>query len=125
MGVLIIDDSKELFDTLASYLQLFEAPVFEAHEESEALAILGRNPGIAVVIIDWHMPRINGLEFVRAVRGPFRNHRAKFLMITAESSMAWINEALMAGVDDYLIWPFSKGMLHHKLRLFGFSSTRA
>jgi len=69
--------------------------------------------------VDWEMPRMNGLEFVRAVRRNQDFAGLKLLMVTTLNSTERIAEALEAGANDFLIKPIDQEMLLEKLQILG------
>jgi two-component system chemotaxis response regulator CheY len=119
MKLLIIDDSKAmrtLLHHLASELA-FESE--EAGDGREALEVLKADPGFGVALVDWEMPRMNGLEFVRAVRTERAYDHLKLMMVTTQNSMEHVAQALAAGAADFLMKPISKESLEEKLVVLG------
>ncbi len=75
-----------------------------------------------IALIDWDMPRLNGIELIRAIRNFPEFDGMKTLMVTAQVSIEKVAEALHAGADDYLMKPVDQKMLAEKLRLLGITS---
>ncbi len=73
----------------------------------------------AVVISDWNMPEMSGLEFVTAVRAEPRYRSMTLMMVTTEGEQAQIVRALAAGAHEYVIKPFSDEVIAEKLALLG------
>lgn len=122
MKMLIIDDSKPMRTLLASMARKMSFTIWEAGDGREALDILAQNDPhepFAVAVVDWEMPCMNGLEFVRTVRRNSDLAELKLMMITAQNSMQRIAEALGAGADDFLMKPFTQEMLADKLQILG------
>jgi two-component system chemotaxis response regulator CheY len=118
MRVLIIDDSRTMRSYLAGVLRDFHTDSEQAGDGQEALECLeGRDFDLALV--DWDMPRMDGISFVRAVRSEPRFDLMKLLMLTSHSSMDAVCQALNTGADDYLMKPVTAAMLGEKLRLLG------
>jgi two-component system chemotaxis response regulator CheY len=90
-----------------------------ASDGREALACIGLDPP-DLVLVDWKMPVMNGLEFVRAVRADDRLRDVPIMMVTSETSMATVAEALAAGANEYVMKPFTFEVLREKLALMGF-----
>lgn len=67
-----------------------------------------------VVLLDWNMPELSGIDVLRLIRGSDRPSRV--IMVTAETDKARILEAMKSGVDDYLIKPFKPDQLLKKVR---------
>ena len=72
-----------------------------------------------VVLVDWNMPEMDGLEFIKAVRRDTRYKGLPVLMVTTETETDQMLRALTAGADEYLMKPFQKESLVDKLRLVG------
>lgn len=75
------------------------------------------NPPIQMVISDWNMPNCSGLDLLRKVRADARFTKLPFVMLTAEAEAAQVKEALVAGVTNYIIKPFTAEVLKVKLEL--------
>lgn len=122
MKMLIIDDAKAMRTFLGFIAQEMSFAVTEAADGMEALKALTKNDPrepFDVVLVDWEMPRMNGLEFIQAVR---RNHDfagLKLLMITTLNSPDQVSKALEAGANDYLMKPVDQEMLLEKLQILG------
>jgi len=91
----------------------------EAEDGAVALATLGGRQDFDLALVDWDMPRMNGLEFVRAVRAnPFHDN-LKLMMVTTQNSMDHVAAALQAGASDFLMKPVTKEALEEKLLVLG------
>lgn len=102
MKVMVVDDSQTFRLHVSSLLAQYRFPVLTANNGSEALKLLERNPDIALVLTDYHMPEMNGLELIRRIR---RRHRREDLAIIALSSIdrPELSAAMLkAGANDYL-----------------------
>ena len=89
--------------------------VVQAANGREALAELEKHPEVKVVITDWNMPVMSGIELLRAIRGNRKFQNLPVLMITAEIARHQVQEAAEAGVSDFLVKPFTVGGLQNKL----------
>lgn len=119
MRVLIIDDSMAMRRMLSAYVSDLKAQATVATDGQDALDVLAREGAFDVALVDWDMPRMNGMEFVRAARADDRWSSMKLVMVTAHISQDDIVEALETGADDYLMKPVSADMIEDKLRLLG------
>lgn len=119
MRVLIIDDSMAMRRMLTAYAEGLGAETVSANDGREALAALEREAPFEVALVDWDMPNMNGVEFVKAVREDARWAGMKLVMVTAHINQEDIVEALQTGADDYLMKPVSADMIEDKLRLLG------
>jgi two-component system, chemotaxis family, chemotaxis protein CheY len=120
MKVLVVDDSRTMRIILRRMLgELGVTNVVEAGDGKEALARIdeGRPD---VVLVDWNMPVMNGLEFVIALRERRDCDRIKVMMVTSESSPRQIYDALRAGADEYAMKPVDLEVITGKLQLLGF-----
>lgn len=71
--------------------------------------------GIGLIISDWNMPNASGLDLLKRVRADGRFKHLPFLLVTAESEAAQVVEAMKAGVDNYVVKPFTPEKLKEKL----------
>ncbi len=92
--------------------------VDEAANGLEALDLIKKEK-ISLALVDWNMPEMNGCEFVQEVRKDSAYKDMRVIMVTAETAMNKIAEALEAGADEYIMKPFSKEMIVEKLALMG------
>lgn len=120
--MLIVDDSKSMRTFLAFIAQELSFTTTEAVDGRSALDLLIRNDPrepFAVALVDWEMPRMNGLEFVQAVRRNQDFAELKLLMVTTLNSTERVAEALETGANDFLMKPVTKEMLADKLQILG------
>lgn len=121
MYALIIDDSRAMRRIVKRIVEPLGYEILEAGNGREGLEQLHLNPGIVVVFVDWNMPEMNGLEFVESVRADLEFERLKLVMVTTETEPTRMARALMAGVDEFVMKPFTAEILLDKLRLIGLS----
>lgn len=119
MHALVIDDSRPIRRIEAEILQELGFETRDACHGKQALEQLQDGPLPDVVLVDWNMPEMNGLEFIKAVRGDARYAGLVVLMVTTETEPEQMLRALTAGADEYLMKPFQKEQLIDKLRLLG------
>ena len=93
--------------------------VAEAGNGQEALARLNQGEEVDLLLVDWNMPVMNGYEFVCAVRANLLLSQVRIMMVTTETSMKQVEQALAAGANEYLMKPFTKEVLIEKLTLLG------
>jgi CheY-like chemotaxis protein len=109
-GVLVVDDDDEVRGFIAQALaQVGYGPVFVAKDGEEGFTSLCVNaPRIALVLSDWEMPKLSGIEFLRKVRTTRELRYTPFIMVTAQTSeeQKKVRTALEAQVDNYLMKPF-------------------
>lgn len=119
MHALIIDDSRAMRRIVRQIVEPLGFSICEAGNGREGLEQLHGHDDIEVALVDWNMPEMNGLEFVQAVRADNAYERLKLVMVTTETEPARMARALMAGVDEFVMKPFSPEILIDKLRLIG------
>ncbi|MBW6489485.1 response regulator, partial [Sulfurimonas sp.] len=76
---------------------------------------LDTNPDVDMLITDWNMPEMNGLELVKKVRADARFKDLPIIMVTTEGGKAEVITALKAGVNNYIVKPFTPQVLKEKL----------
>ncbi|MBF0170045.1 MAG: response regulator, partial [Nitrospinae bacterium] len=116
MKVLVVDDMFNMRRTLKNMLRYIGFDkVLEAGDGSKALELLAREK-VDLVVSDWNMPTMTGIDLLRKVR-QLENHRnVPFVMITAEISEANIVQAAESEVDGYMIKPFVARSLEEKIK---------
>lgn len=119
MRVLIIDDSRAMRAILTKIMTEMGFEVVTAANGREGLQRLGEDDGIGLVLVDWNLPEMNGYEFVTAVRAESAYDDVRLIMVTTETERERVEEALQAGVDEYVMKPFTRGTLEEKLALLG------
>lgn len=120
MRMLIIDDSRAMRTLLTSYARELAFETVDAADGKQALEQLRKYPSTEIALVDWDMPVMNGLEFVKAVRAQRSYDDIKLMMVTAQTASGAVEEALLSGANDFLMKPLTKEMLEDKLRILGF-----
>lgn len=87
----------------------------EAVDGQAAWAKLNEMTDIGLIISDWNMPNCTGLDLLKRVRADSRFKNLPFMLVTAESEREQVAEALKAGVDQYVIKPFTADSLRQKM----------
>jgi len=119
MRALVIDDSRAMRSILRGILTSLDFEVAEAADGRQALDILGRDPSFDLVLVDWNLPEMSGLEIVIEVRKDRRLAETPLLMVTTETEFARVTQALQAGANEYIMKPFDRDMLLDKLVILG------
>lgn len=115
MQILIADDERSLRLILSKALRKWGYDTVEAENGAEAISILnGENPPM-IVILDWMMPQINGIEVLRKIRAEERELPFYIIMLTSKNEKSDIIEGLNEGADDYLAKPFDLGELRARI----------
>lgn len=117
---MVVDDSRAIRMILSRTLSAMGWQVCEASNGREAINVLEQSPEkIRLVLVDWNMPEMNGLEFVRRVRHDSRYDETKLMMVTTETQVEQMMTALEAGANEYVMKPFTKDVIEDKLRILG------
>lgn len=115
MNVLIVDDYKTMLRIIRNLLkQLDFNNVEEATDGGEALAKL-RNGNFGLVVSDWNMQPMTGLQLLQEVRADQKLKSTPFIMVTAESKTENVIAAKQAGVSNYIVKPFNAETLRDKI----------
>jgi two-component system chemotaxis response regulator CheY len=114
---LVIDDMLTMRKIVTKNLkEMGFSDIQEAADGNLGWAILDKSaPPIQVVVSDWNMPNCSGLELLKKVRADARFAKLPFVLLTAEAEVAQVKEALVAGVSNYIIKPFTGEGLKAKL----------
>jgi two-component system chemotaxis response regulator CheY len=122
MHALVIDDSRATRAVLRSILGSLGFDVTEAGDGREGLRSLGQIRRPDLVLVDWNMPVMDGIAFLRAVRAEAGYADLPLLMVTTEGDVARITQALEAGASEYVMKPFDREVMLDKLRLLGLAA---
>ncbi len=114
---LVIDDSKTMRMILSRILTSLGYTVHQAVDGQDGLAQLAAHGGIGLALVDWNMPVMDGIEFVRNVRAADRYRHVRVMMVSSEADRSRIEEALQAGADEYAMKPFDVETIRAKLEL--------
>ena len=116
MKLLVVDDSSTMRRIIKNTLaRLGYKDVLEGADGVEGWAQLDANPDVGMLITDWNMPEMNGLELVKKVRADERFKDMPIIMVTTEGGKAEVITALKAGVNNYIVKPFTPQVLKEKL----------
>jgi two-component system chemotaxis response regulator CheY len=104
---------------LARMLRGLGFEVVEAANGREALQRLRETGKIELALVDWNMPEMSGLDFIRAVRTEHSHDGVLLMMVTTETEMEQISRALEAGANEYVMKPFTQEVILEKLQMLG------
>lgn len=115
LKILTVDDFSTMRRIIRNILrQLGYSNITEAEDGAAALEVLQQQE-IDFVISDWNMPKMTGLELLRAIRTDEKLHKIPVLMVTAEALKENVVEAVKAGVNGYIVKPFTAETLKEKI----------
>ncbi|MDA3908801.1 MAG: chemotaxis response regulator CheY [Sulfurimonas sp.] len=116
MKLLVVDDSSTMRRIIKNTLaRLGYKDILEGADGLEGWAQMDSNPDIEMLITDWNMPEMNGLELVKKVRADERFKDTPIIMVTTEGGKSEVITALKAGVNNYIVKPFTPQVLKEKL----------
>lgn len=115
---LVVDDSKVIRKVARHILEALNFSVTEAGDGREALDLC-RQSQPDVILLDWNMPVMSGMDFLRALRVSEGGAHPKVVFCTTENGMAYIRAAIDAGADEYVMKPFDRDTLESKLQIVG------
>ncbi|AIH03766.1 MAG: Response regulator receiver protein [Thermodesulfobacterium sp. 37_54] len=113
---MVVDDSSAIRQIERKYLEEMGFEVLEAENGEEALKVLNEHPDVQLILLDWHMPVMNGYEFLLKLRANPKWSDIKVMMVTTENQQKSVIDAILAGANEYLMKPFDKEMLETKIK---------
>lgn len=116
MNILIVDDSKAIFAMVSQMLSENGHSSAWAEDGQVAVDVLSKNQNFDMILLDWNMPNMSGLEFLE------KNQKESFtkvpiIMMTTESSPEFIQKALSLNAAEYIMKPFTSDILINKMSL--------
>jgi two-component system chemotaxis response regulator CheY len=115
LRVLVVDDQKSMRGLACHYLgEMGVAHVAEAESAVTALATMQQQV-FDLIILDWNMEGMSGLDLLKAIRSVRELDRIKIIMATSEGSLKKVHEATSLGANHYVVKPFQKGDLSSRI----------
>ena len=119
-NALVVDDSRALRMILGRTLKEVGYEVCEAANGKEALDVIdAQKTTLRLILTDWNMPEMNGLELLKRVRKDPQLSSVAVVMVTTETELDQMAAALEAGANEYVMKPFTKDILVEKLQGIG------
>lgn len=120
LRALVVDDSRAVRMILAKTLRDLGYEVIEATNGKEALDVIeAEKTAITLVLADWNMPEVNGLDLLKQLRRNPTLSSLVVIMVTTETELDQMTAALEAGANEYVMKPFTRDILIEKLQLVG------
>lgn len=123
MRVLVVEDSKTIRMILCGYLRKMNIEAVEAADGLQALERLKEMSPPDLVLVDWNMPVMSGIDFIRAVRELHIYDPLPLIMVTTNSESEHMGTAMDAGANEYIQKPCTLEALREKLDLLGLLKT--
>jgi two-component system chemotaxis response regulator CheY len=117
--ILIVDDCKFTTKRLSQVMSELGFTVHTAMSGEEAIQFLETHEPPSLFLVDWVMPGLSGVELVAYLRAQKSTANTPVLMVTGETDMSRIAEAIKSGANEYIMKPFSKEIVEEKLTLLG------
>ncbi|OHD21193.1 MAG: histidine kinase [Spirochaetes bacterium GWB1_59_5] len=117
MKILVVDDSavmRRIHRNILKERGIDDGDILDAADGQAALEIASRN-AIGLFLVDWNMPRLNGLDFVQRIRAIASYAKTPIIMITSEAARYNVVEAIQAGVTNYVVKPIKGEALLDKI----------
>lgn len=120
LRILIVDDSAESVAIMKLYLKKKGfINVYGCHDAEHAWSVLNRNQAnaedIECLLVDWNMPTVSGLDFLKRIRKNINFKNLFFIMVTAEGDPEMVKMAIEAGVDSYILKPVTVDSMYDKI----------
>ena len=125
MKVLIVDDSSAMRKLIKRIISKYASEVCEAENGQVALGVIQQHGDFDVVLIDWNMPVMDGLQLIKKLRRNEEYCNMKLVMVTTEAEPAKMARALISGADEFVMKPFTEEVMLEKLRLIGVQLVQA
>jgi two-component system chemotaxis response regulator CheY len=116
---LVVDDSRAIRMILSRTLRELGFEVRDAGNGVDALTAMAAGPRPDLVMADWNMPVMDGLELLRKIRGSEEFASVPVVMVTTEAEIDQMTAAMAAGATEYIMKPFTADILADKLRMAG------
>ncbi len=116
---LILEDSRTMRALLARMLHDLGFEAVPAGHVEEALDRLRGGSGVELALVDWNLPGLSGMDFLRRLRADPAHRAIRVLVVSTEVGQHRVEEALREGAQEYLMKPFTRDMLAEKLALMG------
>ncbi len=115
MKVLVVDDSAIMRKVISQILEMLGHDSVPASNGIDAFDRLKAHEDVRLILLDWNMPEMNGIEFLREIKGRPRLSEIPVIMLTTESERRKMIEAIEAGAKHYLTKPFQPETLATKI----------
>ncbi|MCG3117632.1 MAG: chemotaxis response regulator CheY [Candidatus Manganitrophus sp. SA1] len=115
MKILVVDDMSSMRRIIKNTLKQLGYPNTDEAEDGDKALEMVRNAPFDLVVSDWNMPNMNGLDLLKAIRQDPKLSALPVLMVTTEAEMDHILEAIRSGVNSYILKPFTPETMKEKI----------
>ncbi len=115
MRILSVDDSKSVRTVIRQSIEVLGFEFLEAENGKEAFAILEQAGAPDLILLDWNMPEMDGLAFLKAIKEDSRYRQIPVTMVTTETERCKVIEAIGIGAKNYVMKPFTQEELITKI----------
>ncbi len=123
MKVLIVDDSGPVRKIMKRMFREMGHETIEAADGKEALAQLQAGSGIGLIMLDWNMPNMDGMQLLEALESEGTSiQKPIVVLVSTENQMEKILHAISKGASEYIMKPFTREILEEKLAILGIKS---
>jgi len=114
--ILVVDDSRIMRNIVKNHFSELHiyCDYLEAEDGEEALEMLDSNP-VDLVLLDWNMPRLSGIDFLKRIRAMEKYANLPVIMVTSKAVRYNVIEALKTGVTDYIVKPINERLFAEKI----------
>lgn len=113
--VLVVDDMLTMRKIVTKILREIGFTEIDSAADGKEAWEKSQTGNYGLIISDWNMPNVTGLEFLKKIRSDVKLSKTPFILVTAEAESHQVSEAITSGVDQYVVKPFSKDSLTLKL----------
>lgn len=117
--LLLVDDSRAVRLLGKRIVNPLGFEILEAENGEEALKVCASHPDLDAILLDWNMPVMDGLQFLKELRAQDGKKQPIVVMCTTENDMVRIVEAMQAGANEYIMKPFTEDIVREKLQETG------
>jgi len=118
--VMVVDDARVVRVSLGRIMRSLGFEVIKCEDGQQAMDAITEHPDVRLIMLDWHMPVMNGYDFlVRLREMPEHTSSPLVVMVTTEASLPSMMKALSSGADEYIMKPFDVSIIKSKLDMLG------
>lgn len=113
--ILLVDDARTVRTICRRIVSSMGFEVLEAEDGEAALQVVRDNPDLKMILLDWHMPGMDGMTFLKTLRNDSVLTQPRIVMCTTQNKIQDIADALAAGADEYIMKPFTEEIIREKI----------